>query len=178
MRLKKYIIETKKLEKTMIGFNVDDTSIKNISHLISNILLENNISYETITKPHISIAQITGKYEKDELVRIINKIPKVSFNPKSLTKFYGPNIKKDFIVIEYRQNDKYLEIFKDIAHKFDVRLFVGGMKPHVSLFMVEEGKLTDSIFDEIKKVAKKLPKIKPRSVVLFNKKAQPEFVRN
>ena len=179
MRLTRFINEVKMMDKTMIGFKIDPHSFTSIIKKISNILKNSNIHYEVIKDHHITIAQIVGKNPKDDIIREINTIKGLKFKPKGISKIYGPIVKKDFIAIEYRINDKYINIFKEIAHKFDVRLFIGGPIPHISIIKAEPNLISDSLFDVIlSEIKSKLPLAIPDSVVLFNKKFQIEFEKD
>lgn len=174
MRLEQYINEKYKMQGTMIGFEIDKNAFKNLSDQIGEILRDNNIPYELITKPHITIAQISGKYPKDELVREMNKIKPLIFNPKGITMFWGFNVKKWFVVAEYKARSDFTEKFKDISSKYEVRSFPGGMKPHTSLMMINED-IPEDLQKQIKALGKKLPKIKTKGVALFNNKFQVEY---
>lgn len=175
MRLENYILQEKfNMKGTMIGYEVDRKAFDSLADQIGEVLRDNNISYELITKPHISIAQITGKYPKDELVREMNKIKPMRFNPKGLTMFWGFNVKKWFVVAEYKARPEFTEKFKEIASKYEVRSFPGGMKPHTSLMMINQD-VSEDIQNQIKALGRKLPKIKTRGVALFNNKFQIEY---
>lgn len=174
MRLYNYITEKYNMSGTMIGFEVDRNAFNSVSDEIGEILRDSNIPYELITKPHITIAQITGKYPKDELVREMNKIKPVRFNPKGITLFWGFNVKKWFVVAEYKNRPEFTEKFKEISSKYEVRSFPGGMKPHTSLMMINED-IPEDIQNQIKALGRRLPKIKTRGVALFNNKFQVEY---
>ena len=174
MRLQQYINEKFNMTGVMIGYEVDKNAFKSLSDQIGEILRDNNIPYELIVKPHISIAQITGKYPKDELKREMDKIKPVKFNPKGITMFWGFNVKKWFVVAEYKARPEFTKKFKELSEKYEVRSFPGGMKPHTSLMMINED-IPEDIQNQIKSLGKKLPKIKVRGVALFNNKFQVEF---
>jgi len=178
MRLNRYIDEAKYMEKIMIGFDFSNNMFKKITNQIGDILKENSIQYEEIKDKHISVVQIIGKYPKDDIIREINSVRKIKFNPKELSKIYGPFVKKDFIVIEYKTHDEYIHIFKDIADKYDIRLFIGGPRPHISLMKTEPKLIPDKLFNFIKEnVDSVLPRILPSSISLFNKEARIDYTK-
>ncbi len=174
MRLQDYLTESKKLKGTMVGFGVNPSDLKKVSSYIKSWLIKHKIKYEQERKPHFTIAQIPKTYPKDELVRQLNKFDlNMKFNPKDLTVFYGQKVKKDFIVIEYKPNMKFLQYFNDIDNNFEITKFAT-VKPHVSLLTVEQGKLTGDVLNDIKNNLPKLPTLKPTEISLWNNKFKIE----
>jgi hypothetical protein len=174
-RLYNYINEAKKMKNTMIGFGIDRSQFKRVQSYIKSWLIKHNIEYETVKDPHFTIAQITGNYTKDELVREINSMDmNVLFRPKDIKVFQGKNIPKDFIVLEYKVNHKFLKAFNDIAAKYEIRYFAS-VKPHISLFTIEQGVMTTELFEDIKFSMPKLPTVKPKEKQLWNKAFKVEY---
>jgi len=175
MRLENYLIEVKNMSNTMIGFGIPKIKLKKLSDYIKSWLIRYEIDYDEIFAPHFTIAQITGKYEKGVLVREIHAIDKnMTFNPVGLRIFRGKTIPKDFIVLEYKPNDDFVKLFKDLQSKYEVKYF-GSIKPHTSLFTIEQNALTDEMFKEMEYSLPKLPKLKPINKELFNKKFEVEY---
>jgi len=174
-RFEQYLEEAKHMSNTMIGFGVPKVKLKKISSYIKSWLIRYNIDYDEVKQPHFTIAQITGNYEKDALVREIHKIDMdITFKPKGIKIFRGKAIPKDFIVLEYRSNNEFVKLFRDIQSKYDVRYF-GSIKPHTSLFTIEQNAMTDELFDDLEYSLPKLPILKPLNKELFNKKFEVEF---
>lgn len=190
MRFHNYIKEQKrtgkKMERTMVGYNVGYNNISGISEYIKSWLDRYNINYSQNTDPHITVAQIYGKYTKPEIIRTIQKLPaNFTMQPKQLKLLYGHNVKKYFITIEMKKNQDYIKAHDMVREKLpEVVTFPGGMKPHISLFTLtdvnlETMELEDKdlyMWREIVERRPKLPKIKLNKVVLFNSKFLPEFL--
>ena len=175
MKFKQYLDEAKKLDNTMIGFGLDKKRFKPLSSYIKSWLIRYNIPYEEIKDPHFSIVQITGKYDKDELIREINDINKdIVFKPKELKIFRGKVIPKDFITIEYKPNNEFVSIFKNLESKYEIRSFPE-IKPHISLFKVESNMITDKMFKDMRFSLPIIPSVKPANKELFNKKFEVEY---
>ena len=172
MKLKLYL-EAKKMGNTMIGFGVDKLKMKRLQNYIGSWLDRFNVSYDKIENPHISIAQIPDVEDKDSLVRTVQKISKgISFNPKQIHLFRG--VVKDFIAIEYKANDKFVNAFYDVSKDRPVKWF-GSIKPHTSLFSVEKGSIDDKMWKDMLYSMPKLPKVDAKKVELWNKKFEVEF---
>ena len=175
-RLEEYLVsEAKKMDNTMIGFGINKENFKRLSTYIKSWLERYEIAYDEIKSPHFTIAQITGKYEKGVLVREIHSISKdMKFNPKDLKIFRGKTIAKDFIVLEYKPNQAFVSLFKDIQSRYEVRYF-GSIKPHISLFTIEQNAMDDKLFNDMKHSLPKIPSVKPSNKELFNKKFEVEY---
>lgn len=177
MKFKDYIIEDKKLKNTMIGFGIDMNKLKKIYSYLESWLIRYKVDYIIQDMPHISIAQIPKIYSKDELVREINKISNnISFNPKRMAIFRGKRVKKDFIVLEYKPNKALIDNFKEISSRFETFKFEE-IRPHVSLFIVKQGSISDDLFNDIKYNMPKLPKLEPIGVELWGGKFQKEYIK-
>lgn len=159
---------------TMIGFAIDTSSIKRLQKYIESFLIRYKIEYSKVEKPHISIAQITGTYDKADLIRTMQNIdaPKV-FNPKEIHLFQGRE-DRDFIVIEYKANWDFIKAFEEVSGGREIRWF-GAIKPHVSLFSVVRDEQLHYIWNDMMRSAPPLPKVKPKGVELWNSKFQVEF---
>jgi hypothetical protein len=138
MKFYNYLNE-KKLTGTMIGYSISPKSIKRVSDYITSFLDRYEIPYELNETPHISISQITGTYEKDDMVREMMKLDKtISMNIKELKIFHGPIAKKDFIALEFNNSNEFRNSVKTLNEKFpEFRSFPGGMLPHTSLVSCE-----------------------------------------
>ena len=169
------ISEVKNMSNTMIGFGIPKANLKKLSSYIKSWLIRYEIDYEEVKEPHFTIAQITGKYEKDELIREIHKIDKnMTFKPKGIKIFRGKTITKDFIVLEYKPNNEFVKIFKDLQSKYEVKYF-GSIKPHTSLFIIEPNVMTDELFSDLEYSLPRIPSLRPINKELFNKKFEVEF---
>jgi hypothetical protein len=177
MRLEHYILNEKyNMYGTMIGYEINRNVFKGVIKEISDLLQENKIGYDVIENPHITIAQITGKYAKDELKRDMDKIGDLSFNPKGLTLFWGFNVKKWFVVAEYKVRQEFIDKFKELSEKYEVRTFPGGIKPHTSLVTINND-IPKDVLEKIRLFGKNLPKIRTEGVALFNNKFKMEYER-
>jgi len=174
MRYYQYITEKKWLKGTMIGFGVSPSNLTRISKYVESWLIKYKIKYRKEKRPHFTIAQVTGKYSKDELVRELNTFDlNMRFKPRDLQVFYGTNVKKDFIVLEYAPNLKFLQYFNDIDDKFEIRKF-DSVKPHVSLFVLDQGVMNGDLLYDIKFSLPTLPILKPTEIELWNNKFEIE----
>lgn len=186
MRFYNYIQEKtnkvtgKKLTRTMIGYKVNVSDISQTIEYIKSWLDHYNISYQQNHSPHITVAQITGTYSKPKLVRLMQHLPSnFTMNPKRLKLLYGQYVGKYFVTIEMKKNDKYKIAHDIVANELsDIKVFEGGMIPHISLFIIEEKDIEDFLhtWNEITQRKPKLPKIKLKMVQLFNSKFLPEFL--
>ncbi len=151
MRFINYIKESKKLSSTMIGFSVPFKEIEKTSQHIRSWLDRYNIKYNYNQKPHITIAQITGKYRKDKLTKAIQQTQtKLKFNLKTLNLFNGHYTGRTYIVLELKNNQKYREIVSWFNDNFpEFKGFPGGIKPHVSLINTELKAIDDYLMSEI-----------------------------
>jgi hypothetical protein len=176
MKFSQYLIEKKWIDKTMIGYKISFSDIQNISNSIKKELDKNNILYNQNKDFHVTVAQIYGKYPKDEIVRKIQDLPSnFTMKPKKLKLLWGKNVKKWFITIEYKRNDEYIKSFDMIKENFPkVVIFENGMIPHISLFTIP-GNISLDIWKEIEEKYTQLPTIKIKDIELFNKNFQVEF---
>ena len=175
MKFKEYLDEAKIMKGSMIGFGVDKTRVKRLSSYIKSWLIRYKIDFDKVETPHISIAQIPSDYDKDELVRKVNDIKTgVSFNPKEIHIFRG--VEKDWIVIEYKANFKFIEAFQNVNADFNVKWF-GSIKPHVSLFSIEKDAMDDKLWHEMLSALPPLPKVKAEKVELWNSKFKVEYMK-
>jgi len=174
MKLEKFLDEAKKMDNTMIGFGVNDISIKKLQKYIKSWLDKFKIKYDIVDKPHISIAQIPERYEKDELVRTVNTIKKgIIFTPKDLIIIKSKDGKTNYIVIEYNVNYDFIDAFKKIEDNYAVRYF-SSIKPHVSLVTIKDD-LPDNLWNDMRYSMPPLQKVKAKEVELWNKDFEIEF---
>lgn len=174
MRYLNYLIEKKWLEGTMIGFTIPPNQLKRIYDFIESWLKRYDIPYEKQADPHFTIAQIPGEYKKDELMRSLNALDmNIKFTPKGLTVFRGVKIKKDFIVLEYKPNAKFIEAFKDLATQYDVVKFPE-IRPHASIFILKKNSLSKKMLKDIKYSLPPLPILQPVEIGLWNNKFEIE----
>lgn len=173
MRFDNYIREGKIMKGSMIGFGVDKSKVKRLQDYVGSWMERFKIPSEKVKNPHISIAQIPDDYDKDELTRKVQSISKgISFNPKQIHIFRG--VEKDWIVIEYKANFKFIEAFQEINADFNVKWF-GAIKPHVSLYSIEKGAVDDKLWNDMLHSLPKLPKLSAKNVELWNNKFEIEF---
>lgn len=173
-------MEAFKMSKTMIGFGFDGSKFNPLINHIKKILQEEDIwGFKDLTHQgiHMSIAQITGRYEKDELKREMDKISKnVTFRPKGLELFWGPVVKRQFVVVEYRNHEYFKEVYERLADKFEVRKFKGGVRPHVSILSSKGDEISKDLWEHIRATAPRPPKVKPIAIELFNQHAHIELM--
>jgi hypothetical protein len=173
MKFNKFLFKTKKMSKTMIGFKIDNIYFKKIENFMKNILNNKNIKYEDIKEKHITIAQITGKYDKDDLVRDVNIIKtNIIFKPKGIEIFKGINTNYDYIVLEYKTNTKFLNIYKRLSAKYNIKTFDKGPRAHISILRIERDSNL-SIKDLQQHI--KFPTVRPSSIELFNSSFEVEY---
>lgn len=143
--------EMKKLESTMIGFKVPFNEIQKTSESIRSLLDKYAIDYKYNQTPHITIAQITGKYRKDKLTQIIQKTKtKLGFKFKQLNLFDGKYTGRSYVVVELKNNQDYRNIVSWFNEQFpEFRGFPGGMKPHISIVNTKLGAITPEVWEEI-----------------------------
>jgi len=176
MRLKQYLTEGKKLNNPLIGYGFNINNIKNIKDYLESELIQENIKYGQPDEYHISIAQIQGSYEKDELVRITNSLDiDFSLTPVDIKILKGKKIPKDFIVIEYKPNIKFVDTFNDISKKVKTIKF-NKILPHISLLMVKRNSISKELFKSLRESMPKLKKIKTTEIQLWNVKHEKEYI--
>src|SRR6056297_89996 len=97
----KYLKE-KRMQSTMIGFSIEENKLNRTIDYIKSWLIRYRVPYEIVEKSHISVAQITNKVKKDELVRLVNEISKepFKFNIKKPAILAGRDW--DFITLELK----------------------------------------------------------------------------
>lgn len=168
----------KKVKEPMIGYKVDFSIIKNISDFIKSWFDRYGVSYKQNTDIHVTIAQIFGKHSKDDIVRTMQKLPTGFLaRPKQLRILYGPKVRKFFVTIELKKNNRYVEAHDIIRDNLSgVRTFPGGLKPHISLFMLDEKDIDPYMWNDITQKDIKLPKIRLEKIQLYNNKFLPEFL--
>jgi len=177
MRFENYITEAKMMKNTMIGFGVQASRLTRLFKYIESWLIRYDIKHEQVKDPHFTIAQITGNYPKDDLVRQINDMHKdIIFNPKKVRLFRGVNVPKDFIALEYKPNTKYVELFKELSGEYEVREFPE-IRPHISLFSVEKKGVSDIFFEDMRRSMPPLPKLKAEDIELWNNKFELEYTK-
>lgn len=177
MKFYNYINEKRNMEGTMIGFKVPKTQISRIVIYIKSFLDRFDVEYAEPPSRHITVGQIVSKTTKDHLIRTIHELDRnILFKPKKLTLFEGKNVNRDFLVIEYKNNNKYQELVKLVQDRYDTRTFPGGMKPHVSLFNFPKGQLSLPLFNEIdQRTKRELPDLIPSIIELWNNKFKIEW---
>lgn len=160
----------------MIGYGVDRSNFKRVSDYIRSWLDRYKIEHEEVMNPHFTIAMIPDEVNKDELVRDVQSIKSnVSFTPKSISLFEGKRTPNDYIVVEYKPNEKFFDAFWEIAKKHTVVDF-GKIKPHTSLFILKKGKIPKRMWKDIKYSMPPLPKVTTKKVELWNDRHEIEFV--
>jgi len=177
MRLKNFILllEGKKLKNPMIGFGFKYSDIKNIVDYVESVLKKHKIKYYHPDDYHLSLAQILGNYDKDELVRKVNSIkPNYKLNPIKLKILRGKRVPKDFIVIEYKPNYKFVQDVDNIMKDYNTVRF-GKIIPHVSLFMIDHNELSEKMIKEMNESAPKLKPITPIETQIWNAKHSIEY---
>lgn len=175
MRFFDHINEGKKLSNPMIGYGVPESDIRSTKVYLIRELVQENIKYEEIKDNHVTISQILGIYEKDELVRMTNSIDeKVHLYPVGLRILRGKKVPKDFIVIEYKPAEKFVQAVRDISDEFKTMRFPK-ITPHVSLFMVKRGSISDELMKSLDESAPKLKRLSPTEIQLWNAKHEKEY---
>lgn len=126
----------------MIGYKIGLSSIRGIHDYIKSWLDKYNIDYKENTNPHITVAQIVGRYSKPRIIRTMRQMPSnFEMRPKQLKMMYGQNVGKYFITIEMERDKNYIQAHNIVREEMpEIRTFPGGMKPHISLFILEENK--------------------------------------
>jgi len=175
MRLYDHLNEGKKLDNPMIGLGINSSDIRDISKYVKSWLIRYDIHFEEIKDYHLTISQILGRYDKDELARKIHDIEiNYTMNPIGLKILRGKRVPKDFIVIAYSPADKFMRAVKEVSSEFKTFTFPK-LEPHISLFMVDQGKVTEQMMRDISKSAPGLRRIKPIDVQLWNAKHEKEY---
>jgi len=175
MKFKGFLNEAKSLKSSMIGFGIDRSKVKRLQTYVGSWLKRYKISHDPVKNPHVSIAQIPDEFDKDELVRKVNQVKKsITFNPKEIHIFRGEF--KDWIVIEYKSNMKFIDAFYEISKDYPVKWF-GSIRPHVSLFSVDKGAIDDKFWHEMLYSMPPLPKISAEKVELWNSQFNIEYYK-
>lgn len=175
MRLNRYLTEAKKMDNPMIGYGIDASDIAKAKEYLISELTQENIKFQEIKDKHVTISQIIGRYDKDELVRMTNAIDeKVHLYPIGLKLLRGKKTPKDFIVIEYKPAEKFMKAVKEISDEFRTMKFPK-VVPHVSLFMVRRGAISDKLMESLDESAPKLKRLSPSEIQLWNAKHEKEY---
>lgn len=173
MRYIKYLMDAKMMERTMIGLSIYKKPLTRLRKQIKSILDENNVDYEEVKDLHVTIAQIPGKYRKDELKRKMDEIAKrTSFKIRKVEPLWGQNVKKHFITLELAPNDVFIEMHNKVKEEFDIIIFPT-LKPHVSLFIVNE-KLQADVQNKLHQLTSGV-RVTVSGITLFNNKFSIEF---
>jgi len=176
MRLKQYMTEGKKLENPMIGFGFNYSDIKDVVDYIESELIQNDIRYQHPDEYHLSLAQIQGTYDKDELVRTANSLKlNYKLKPVGIKILRGKRVPRDFIVIEYKPNDRFVKEFMEISKDYNTIKF-SKITPHISLFTVKRGILPDSFIKSLNSSISLKP-VRPTEVQIWNAKHEKEYVK-
>ena len=176
-KFNKYLKE-KSLQRTMIGFGVDNPpKLNRLAEYIESWFIRYNVSYEPIEHKHISIAQITDRVKKDELIRIVNAIsPRpFEFNVKQIVVLKGREW--DFLALELKRSKEYLDLHNQIKEKYNVVEFPGGMKPHISLIKFEGGFASPDFMYDVIADAPVPKRIRAKKRDLWNPKFQIDYIK-
>ena len=169
MKFLKYINETRAMGTTMIGFRVDESKIQRVVDYLESWLIRYKVPYDHIGTKHISVAQITDKVRKDELVRMVNKIsPSYTFKAKKITMLYGREW--DFLSLELRRSKDFLNLYEKIKQEYNVVEFAGGVRPHISLIKIQKGIASDEFIADVIRNAPMPKDIKAKKVDLWSPK--------
>lgn len=164
------------MQSTMIGFRIDESKIKSTVDYIESWLIRYKVPYWHIDNKHISIAQITDKARKDELVRKINQIStSYIFNVKKVTVLYGRDW--DFLALELKKSKDFIDLYEKIKQDYNVVEFQGGVKPHVSLIKIEKGIASDEFFADVLRDVPMPKKIKAKKVDLWSPQFQVVYTK-
>lgn len=164
------------MQSTMIGFRVDESKIKNTVDYIESWLVRYKVPYDHIDTKHISIAQITDKARKDELVRKINKIStSYIFNTKKITVLYGREW--DFLSLELKRSRDFIDLYEKIKQDYNVVEFPGGVRPHISLIKIEKGVASDEFLADVIRDVPMPKKVKAKKVDLWSPRFQIEYTK-
>jgi 2'-5' RNA ligase len=178
MRFTNYLTEAKWMSHPMIGFGVNPADIKQTMDYIERELIHDNIKWKESENHHLTISQFFGKFDKADLIRATNSIEtNLVFKPIKIDIFRGKRVKKDFIVIMYKANKKYVDDVEKLSDEFEGAIQWEHVIPHVSLFTVKRGAVSDELIKSISDHAPKLKPIKPTEVQLWNAKHQKEYVK-
>lgn len=168
-------LEEKSMQSTMIGFGIDSSKLKRTIDYIESWLIRYKVPYELVEKNHISVAQITSKVKKDELVRLVNKISNQPFKFNIKKPVVLPGREWDFISLELKRNPKFLELFEKIKQEYNVREFPGGVRPHISLIRITPGIATPEFLSDVMKDVPLPKEIKSKEVELWNPRFKVEY---
>lgn len=163
------------MKSTMIGFGLDESKLQKTVDYIESWLVRYNVPYDHIDGKHISVAMITDKARKDELVRLIHGISKdpLRFKTKRITILYGQEW--DFIALELRRSEKFLKLHEKIKENYNVVEFKGGVRPHVSLLKIQKGVASDEFFADVFRGTPVPKDIKSKKVELWSPKFKIDF---
>jgi len=177
MRLQQFILqEGKKMTDPLIGFGFNYSDIKNVVDYIESELIQENIRYQHPDDYHLTLAIIVGTYDKDELVRSANSL-KLDYRlkPVAIRILRGARVPKDFIVIEYRPNDRFVKEFMELSKEYNTVKF-GKITPHISLFTVKKGIIPDAFIKSLNTNITLKP-VKPTEVQIWNDKHEKEYIK-
>jgi len=172
-----YINEKTKMQTTMIGFRVDESKIQNLVDYIESWLIRYKVPYDHIETKHISVAQITDKARKDELVRLVNKIStSYIFNAKKVTVLYGKEW--DFLSLELNRSKDFINLYEKIKQEYNVVQFPGGVRPHISIIKIQKGIASDEFLADVIRKAPMPKKVKAKKVDLWSPKFTIMYTKN
>ena len=178
MRLHNYLIEGKWMQHPMIGFGINPADLTGIKTYLKEQLIQENIRFKDLNDNHLTISQFFGQYDKADLVRATNSIStKLVFKGQRLDLFRGKRVKHDFIVASYKPNKKFVDDVEKLGDEFAGSIKWEMVIPHVSLFTVKRGTLSDKVMKSIADHAPKLKSLKPTEVQLWNQRHQKEYTK-
>lgn len=176
MKFMKFLSEKSNRQSTMIGFRIDDTKIQRTVDYIESWLIRYKVPYDHVENKHISIAQITDKARKDDLVRKVNQIStSYTFNVKKITML--PGREWDFLVMELNRSGDFLSLYKKIKQDYNVVEFSDGVRPHISLIKIQKGAASDEFLADVIRDTPMPKKMKAKMVALWSPKFQIEYAK-
>jgi hypothetical protein len=178
MRLNNWILtEGKKMSNPMIGYGINPSDIKAMKNYLISELTQENIRFSEVKDNHVTISQILGTYNKDELVRMTQHIdPKLHLYPVGLKLLRGKKVPKDFIVIEFKPADKFIRAVREISDEFKTMKFPK-ITPHLSLFTVRRGAVSDELIKSLDDSKPRFGRFTPNEVQLWNAKHEKEYTK-
>lgn len=135
------VILAKTLDHTMIGYLVADPKVTHIQATLMEKFKD--FKPEAIQGLHISLGQIPGPVDEEELQNLLEDVLQynVSFKVVGVEVFEGTTQPYDYLSLKIHPSTDFIAAYNDLKQSVSIKQMPGGFKSHVSLLKVPKGNL-------------------------------------